>query len=261
VPGIVSEPSSPCAIGERPDAAQVLAMTGDEMRTHVSALVGFSEVLLSPSGADLRDPERFEHLKTIHECSIHLQALAVDVLDAARIETGRLQIHEQEVDAAELIEVAMKLCRETAETSGVSIMASVVDGIELRCDVNRIKQVVVKLISHALRHSPPGTAVQLDCDADTCGGLVIAVLSGHAEAALTTASVAPAMGAEQERPLSHRPGGRELALHVAQHVARLHGGDLFFSSNDGAAIVSRLVLPSHRVVWPSAATPQSSIAA
>lgn len=155
--------------------SQFLAVMSHELRTPLNAIVGFAELLGSPQSESLGDDSRAEHLRTILDSSRHLQSLISDILDASRIEKGTMTLAEQETDAAELVEVAVKMCRDAAERTDATVIARIVDGVELRCDITRIKQVLINLITNALKVSPAGGYVNVGFERLKSDGLAIYV--------------------------------------------------------------------------------------
>ena len=230
--------------------SQFLAVMSHELRTPLNAIVGFAEFLGSPQAEHLGPEARADHLRTIRESSKHLQNLINDILDAARIEKGTMKLVEQETDAAELVEVAVKMCREAAERTDTTLVARIVDGVEIRGDMTRIKQVLINLITNALKFSPAGGFVNVFFERRDGGGLVIAVrddgLGIRKEDLLRIFE--PYVQADEG--IARRFGGAGLGLAIAKRIATLHGGDIEIASEYGSGTTARLVLPGWRVSWP-----------
>lgn len=238
--------------------SQFLAVMSHELRTPLNAIVGFAELLGSAQGEYLSADARADHLKTIRDSSQHLQNLINNILDATRIENGSMKLVEQETDAAELVEVAVKMCREAAEQSDNTLVAHVVDGVELRGDMTRLKQVLINLITNALKFSPAGGFVNVTLERSTGGALVIAVRDegvGIREADLKRI-FEPYVQADEG--MARRYGGAGLGLAIAKRIATLHGGDVTISSRFGVGTTARLVIPASRVTWPEAAASRAA---
>ena len=231
--------------------SQFLAVMSHELRTPLNAIVGFAEFLGSPQAEHLGPEDRADHLRTIRESSKHLQNLINDILDAARIEKGTMKLVEQETDAAELVEVAVKMCREAAERSDTTLVARIVDGVEIRGDMTRIKQVLINLITNALKFSPAGSFVNVSFERRDDGGLAIAVrddgLGIRKEDLLRIFE--PYVQADEG--IARRFGGAGLGLAIAKRIATLHGGEIEIASEYGNGTTARLVLPAWRVSWPA----------
>jgi PAS domain S-box-containing protein len=241
-------------VAERANASktQFLAVMSHELRTPLNAIVGFADLLASPQSENLAPEARTDHLRTIVESSHHLQTLINDILDATRIEKGTLRLAEQEADAAELVEVAVKMCRDVAEKADVTIVAHVVDGVEFRGDITRIKQVLINLVTNAVKFSTAGGFVNISFERTAPGGLAIAVRDGGVGIRKEDIERIFEPFVQAESGAARRFGGIGLGLSIARKIAHLHGGNVTLESDFGVGTTARLVLPASRVVWQTA---------
>lgn len=218
----------------------LLNSMGQDVRDSLSTIIGYADHLLSPKGLEAGGGAWRQHVHTISESALQLQGLVDEVLELVRFDDGQQRILEQEGDAAEIAEIALKMCREGAEQRDVTVIASLLDGIELRCDVTRIKKALKHLAMHAIAAAAPGSSLQLVVEQEETGGLAFAI---HMT---PSGPVAP--------PVSHReplnPGG--LGVPIARQIALLHGGEITADHSDNSATVLRLHLPADRVRWPRA---------
>lgn len=228
--------------------SQFLAVMSHELKTPLNAIVGFAELLLSPQADYLAAAARTDHLRTILESSRHLQSLINDILDVTRIEKGSMAVAEQEADAAELVEVAVKMCRDLAERADTTIVANILEGVEIKGDITRLKQILINLITNAVKFSTPGGYVHVGFERHH-GGVAFTVRD-------TGLGMKPENIARMFEPFvqaddgsARRFGGMGLGLSIARKLATLHGGDVTLESNIGAGTTARLILPPERVVW------------
>ena len=241
--------------------SQFLAVMSHELRTPLNAIVGFAELLGSPQAEALGEDSRAEHLRTILDSSRHLQSLISDILDASRIEKGTMTLAEQETDAAELVEVAVKMCRDAAERTDATVIARIVDGVELRCDITRIKQVLINLITNALKFSPAGGYVNVGFERLKSDGLAIYVRDSGVGIARTDLERIFEPYVQADEGTARRFGGAGHGLAIARRIAMLHGGNVTIESEPGVGTTARLVLPSERVIWPEPEAAAASRAA
>ncbi|HRX36043.1 MAG TPA: ATP-binding protein [Aestuariivirga sp.] len=227
--------------------SRFLAAIATELRGPLNTVIGFTEHLRSASaiGEDPRDKRT--HLDTILHSGTELQQIVSVLSDAARLERRQMKLVEQEADAAEVTEVAVKMCREVSERSNVSLVATLIDNIELRCDVNRLKQALMTLIAAAVAWSPAGTTVDINVDLPTGGGLIV-------EVAAKGANIVLAHPDELFEPYNWRTaaplqsaGAAGLGLPIARQIAMLHAGDVTVEGAGGSGITFRLQLPASRV--------------
>jgi PAS domain S-box-containing protein len=237
---------------ERASAAktQFLAIMSHEIRTPINAIVGFAELLVSPQSDTLPNKSRVDYLRTILDSAGHLQSLINDLLDATRIEKGTIVLVDQDNDAAELVETAAKLCREQAEKAGVSIVGRVTDYIFVRGDLTRLRQIILNLLTNAIKFSPPGGTVYIDIDRGQSDELILSVRDSGIGIKAEDAERIFEPFVQADEGATRRFGGVGLGLSIARKVARLHGGDISLLSTPGAGTTARVVLPPSRIRWP-----------
>ena len=228
-----------------------LAVMSHELRTPLNSIVGFSEILASSGEASLQSDIRRDYAQTILESSRHLQTLITDILDATRIENNSISLVEQDIDAAELLEIAVKMCRDQAERADVTLVAKLVDGIEITADLTRAKQIILNLLVNAIKFSSPGSTIDIEFLRLKNDGLAISIRD-------TGVGIKPKDLArifepfvQAEESISRRFSGIGLGLSIARKIARLHGGDVILESRFGKGTTARFELPSFRVIWPT----------
>jgi signal transduction histidine kinase len=172
------------------------------------------------------------------------------LLDATRLERGTFRLNEQECDAAEIIEVAIKLCRDQAETSGVNIVARLTDNIVVKGDMARLKQIAINLMTNAIKFSNDGSVINVDMQRGDQGQLVLSIRDGGVGIAASDLQRVFDPFVQADGSYTRRVGGVGLGLSIARRIARLHDGDVMLESAVGAGTTARLILPRHRVVWP-----------
>ena len=240
--------------------SQFLAVISHELRTPLNAIVGFSELLSAPQSENISEATRNDHLQTILESSRHLQNLISDILDATRFEKGTMRLAEQDGDAAELLEVAVKMCRDLAESSNCTIIATLADGIEVRGDITRIKQVLINLITNAIKFSPAHGFVYAGLERWPGGELTFTIRDGGMGIAADDAVRIFEPFVQVDDGMGRRFGGMGLGLSIARKLARLHGGDVTLESVLGTGTTARLILPASRVTWPAPRTAATTAA-
>ena len=237
---------------ERANAAksQFLAVISHELRTPINAIVGFSEVLGTAQAENLPAARRHEYLNTILESAKHLQSLINDILDATRMERGTLEIDEQDNDAAELIEAALKICRDHATASGISLVGHVADNVLVKGDLTRLKQVVLNLLTNAIKFSPQGGVVHVSMDRGPHASLVISIRDAGIGISDADAERVFEPFVQGEGGSNRRFNGLGLGLAISRKIARLHGGEVTLKGHPGGGSEARLIIPAARLVWP-----------
>ena len=232
--------------------SQFLAVISHELRTPINAIVGFSEVLSAGQGENLPLTARREYLGTILENAKHLQGLINDVLEATRMEHGNIRLNEQTNDVAELVEVSVKIVRESATQRNISVIARVIEDVEVTGDIPRLKQVLLNILTNAIKFSPEGGIVQVDMKRDVRGNLLVSVRDAGIGISKEDAERVFEPFVQVENGSNRRFAGLGLGLAIARRVARLHGGELVLNGESGIGTEALLSLPAVRISWPRA---------
>jgi signal transduction histidine kinase len=225
--------------------ARLLLAVAQELRNPLTTIVGFADVLTAPAGALLSESERAGCMRFILDNGRSLSGFLARVADYARAESGSLKLIEQTVDAAEVAEAAVRLCRSEAESRDITIRAHLIDGIDLVCDARRVRQSLVDLVSLAMRHTGRAGTVGLAFAQHQAGGLAMLVTA-------PAATVSAADVAAFFDPDPQRDGLDAFSVPVAYRVALMHSGALTVETVPGKGMVIRFVIPAARVVWPGA---------
>lgn len=143
--------------------SQFVTALSHELRTPLQAITGFTENLQT---LDLSSDQRRIALERIGLASTHILAIVDDVLDLARVEAGAMPIDLADVDAHDVIAASLDLIQPLAERRTVTVTATGPGGA-LRADRRRLQQVILNLLSNAVRFSPPNTAVHVVSEAGT----------------------------------------------------------------------------------------------
>ncbi len=230
--------------------SQFLAVMSHELRTPLNSIVGFSEILSSRGEEALATEVRLDYAKTILNSSKHLQTLITDILDATRIENGTISFIEQDIDAAELVETAVKMCRDQAEKADVTLVAKLIDGIEVRADITRTKQIILNLLTNAIKFSLAGGVVNIELVRLRDSRLAVVIRDGGIGIRSEDIGRIFEPFVQAEDGMSRRFSGIGLGLSIARKIARLHGGDVTLESQFGVGTTARFELPASRVTWP-----------
>lgn len=228
-----------------------LAMMSHELRTPLNAIIGFSEIMAEEREGALGNPAYGHYARDILNSSRHLAALIGDVIEFARVEQAGLKLYDQPIDAVELLEVCVKMCRQDARCKNIAIaLLAEVSGVEVVGDVTRLRQVLVNLLSNAVKFTPPE-------------GHVEARLSRSAEGDLEFRITDTGIGMERHQlkrifepfvqgdaGIARRFGGIGLGLPIARKLARLHGGDVTIELKSGVGTVATFAVPASRVRPP-----------
>jgi two-component system cell cycle sensor histidine kinase PleC len=232
--------------------SQFLANMSHELRTPLNAIIGFSEVIQNGVFGPVGDPRYVEYIHDIHASGLHLLAVINDVLDMARFEAGRLDLHEDWLDLADLADGSLRIVQNRAERDGVRLVQAVPERLPaLRGDATKLRQVLVNLLSNAVKFTPGGGSVKLAADVDG-GELVLAVADTGIgiPADKLTEVMQPFRQADAGFDRKHEGAG--LGLPLSKALVELHGGSLTLSSTLGAGTTVTIRLPAARLAMDAA---------
>ena len=222
---------------------QFLANMSHELRTPLNAVIGFSEILNRELFGAIGEVRYREYARLIHESGEHLLNVVNDILDMSKIEAGKFKIVKEPFDVAPLLKSCCDLMRHTAEQRSLSLIMDVAPGIpELPADKRACKQMLINLISNAIKFTDPGGWVRVSARrvGETVEFSVADNGIGIAEADL------PRLGnpfVQANNSYDRSYDGAGLGLSVVKGLARLHGGRLELKSSLGEGTSATIVLP------------------
>ncbi len=224
-----------------------LANTSHEMRTPLTAVLGFSDLLREELAGD-PDPERCgEMVDTIRRNGRHLLAVINDVLDLSRVESGRLELESGSVRVRDLVTELGDIIRPRVEQKGLELEISIdADTPPLvAADPTRLRQVLLNLLDNAVRFTDEG-AVELAVEPRQ-----VASLPGVGFSVIDTGiGMTPAQMQRVFEPFTQADpsttrtrGGTGLGLSIAKRIVDLMGGAIDASSEPGTGSRFQVTLP------------------
>lgn len=139
--------------------SEFLSRMSHELRTPMNAILGFSQLL----EMEKLDELHLKYIKEIKNAGVHLLALIDDVLDLAKIESGRIDLKLEAVALAPLLEECLALTKLQAARQAIVMTHSDCTGTVLHADRIRLKQVLINLLSNAIKFNRNGGKVHIDC--------------------------------------------------------------------------------------------------
>jgi signal transduction histidine kinase/putative methionine-R-sulfoxide reductase with GAF domain len=224
---------------------EFLASMSHELRTPLNAVIGFSEVLLERMFGDVNEKQE-EYLNDILVSGRHLLSLINDILDLTKIEAGRMELDLEDFDVSVAIDNALVLVRERATRKELSLDWTTGAKLgTLRGDQRKFKQILLNLLSNALKFTPEGGRIELRG----------ARRDEHVEISVTDTGVGIA-NEDQEAVFEEfrqvgdavqRREGTGLGLALSRKFVELHGGRMWLASELGKGSTFTFTLPIHHV--------------
>jgi signal transduction histidine kinase len=228
--------------------SQFLAAMSHELRTPLNAIIGFSEVQVSQMFGPIGDARYLEYARDIHRSGSHLLALINDVLDFSKLDAYGLDIQEEPVDLGEHLAEAVHLMRGQSETSQVALRLEADDGMPiLYADPRRLRQIVLNLLSNALKFTPKGGEVVVAATW-TSTGYEVAVRDTGIGIEPTDIASALEPFRQVDNSLSRSFEGTGLGLPLAKRLVERHEGTLSLESAPGVGTTVTVWLPAARAI-------------
>jgi signal transduction histidine kinase len=220
-----------------------------ELRTPLNAIIGFSEIMQSQTLGPVGNPRYLEYLGDIMESSHHLLGVINDILDVAKAETGRLELIEESVDIASELRLTDRLFAEQVAEAGVALVIDVPDVLpRLLADRRKIRQILLNLISNAIKFTPPGGEVTVSAALEREGGMTLVIADTGIGIARDDIARALTPFGQVESSLARRYEGAGLGLPLTRALAQRHGGTMVLESEPGKGTRVYVRLPRERVI-------------
>ena len=231
--------------------SEFLAKMSHELRTPLNAIIGFSQVIGSEMLGPVGLSRYAEYGGDIERSGQHLLQIISEILDLAKIETGKFVLQEAEFDLVPLVRDTIGLVRPLADARGVPIrFVTGAAAIRLYADPLRVKQILLNLLSNAVKFTGEGGRIEVTLDHERGSGVRLRVSD--------TGVGIPAADLERVlRPFEqvgnamlNYGGGTGLGLPLARELVMLHGGALTLSSEVGRGTVVTVAFPEARLARP-----------
>jgi two-component system, cell cycle sensor histidine kinase PleC len=220
-----------------------LANMSHEIRTPLNAVIGFSQII--EQGMFGPQPARYrEYATLIRRSGEHLLTIINDILDIAKLQSGKTELRLESSALAPIIDEAVRLVAPRAETAGLTLVQDIAPGLPaVRVDLTRIRQVLLNLLSNAIKFTPAGGTVTVTARAWE-GAVEIAVSDtgiGMSEADIPKA-LEPFGQISNAMTRAHE--GTGLGLPLSKSLVELHGGQFSIVSTPGAGTTVTVTLPA-----------------
>ncbi len=220
-----------------------LANMSHELRTPLNAILGFSEMMAHEMLGPLGQIKYREFAKGIHRSGAMLLQHINDVLDMAKIEAGRRELHPEWFSFAEAANDAMLVIRQRAEDSGVAMHVDVPHTLPpIHADRRAVGQVLVNLLTNAVKFTPRGGGVTLSVDwNDRCFTVTVQDTGVGIEPEQLDRLGTPFYQVQPSMTRSHEGTGLGLAL--TKSLVAMHGGEFKIASAPGKGTTVTVILP------------------
>jgi signal transduction histidine kinase/ActR/RegA family two-component response regulator len=223
---------------------EFLAAMSHELRTPLTTVLGIAETLEDGLLGPVND-QQVRAVKTIQESGFHLLDLINDILDVAKVESGKMQLVWDRVPMQQLCDASLRLVRQAAQRKGIEMSCTLDPQVRLmRGDSRRLKQLLVNLLSNAVKFTPEGGKIGLQIQGQQAENKVLITVwdtgIGIKENDFQRL-FQPFV--QLDSGLARESTGTGLGLVLVAQMARMHGGSVNVSSDPGNGSRFTIILP------------------
>jgi signal transduction histidine kinase len=219
-----------------------------ELLTPLNAILGFSEVLENGIAGPLQSRQA-EYVGLIRQSGQHLLHVINEILDLARIDAGKLELHEEVVDQRRLIESCIAIVKDRAATSLLRLSVEIEEDLpRVMADRTRLTEILLNLLSNAIKFTELGGSVVVTARCAQDGGAQFVVRDTGTGMTAAEIEIALELFGQVDAGLARRHEGTGLGLPLARKLAELHGGLLIVESEKGRGTTVTVTLPRTRIV-------------
>ncbi|OUC12961.1 MAG: hypothetical protein B0A82_19630 [Alkalinema sp. CACIAM 70d] len=225
---------------------EFLANMSHELRTPLNAILGMSEALQEQIFGTLSD-RQLRSLKTIENSGQHLLALINDILDVAKIESGQITLEHQPTNIRLLCQSSLTFIKQQAFKKNIQVNLQLPDQLpQLWVDERRIRQVLINLLTNAVKFTPDNGQITLMVNAPIDANTIQISITD------TGIGIAPEHQCKLFQPfiqidsaLNRQYSGTGLGLALVKQIVELHGGEVRLTSEVGIGSCFTIELPCH----------------
>ncbi len=228
--------------------SEFLANMSHELRTPLNGIIGFSELIENQSWGPVGAAQYLDYAKDIKQSGQHLLALINDILDLSKVESGKEEIHDQRIDIEQIANSTVMLARQRAVKANVTLDLDLGQDLPaLRADERRLKQILLNLLTNAIKFTDAGGRVTLSAWCSLKSGYVFQIIDTGIGIAPEDIPKALAQFGQVDSDRNRNYEGTGIGLPITKALAELHGGSLDLQSEVGVGTTVTVRFPAARI--------------
>jgi signal transduction histidine kinase len=237
-----------------------LATMSHELRTPLNAIIGFSEMMLREVLGSLGNEQYRSYVGDIHASGTHLLQIINDILDLSKAESGKIDLSDDVFDLRDILRSVNQLTAVRLQESGLEQAIDLADDLPpLRGDERKTKQVLLNLITNAMKFTPGGGRITVTGRFDPEDGVAVTVADTGIGIPESDLERVLKPFEQVDSSLSRQHQGTGLGLPLVKAIMEMHGGRLRLHSTLGAGTAVTVVFPPERAILdPLCVLPRSA---
>jgi len=223
--------------------SEFLANMSHELRTPLNAINGFSEIMAAEMFGPVGDPRYKGYANDILRSGQHLLSLINDILDMAKIEAGKMSVHYEKISLKEICTEAARLMRGKADEAGLTLIVDVPDLPDIDADHRGMRQVLLNLISNAVKFTPEGGSITVAAAAFGSDRQKVSVTDTGIGIAADDLGRLARPFEQVEGQHSKTAQGTGLGLALTKALIEIHQGEMVITSEPGQGTTVSFHIP------------------
>ena len=226
------------AAREHAHRMETLSGVSHDLKNPLGVIQSLATLLLEGDAGQLND-KQMDLVRRIHASTRHVITFALNIIDAARIDAGRLVLHRSLVNVSDLVEDALLLARSACDLKGLTLQSWVEQDMPLaNIDLGQMERVISNVVGNAIKFTPAG------------GQVALSVRRSAEQIILSVQDTGPGIAAkdlptifEQYLRPNNRSDGSGLGLFIVKAIVEAHGGSVTINSTVGLGTTITVQLP------------------
>lgn len=229
--------------------SEFLSNMTHELRTPLNAIIGFSDIIMSQTFGPVGNERYRNYAEDINSSGSHLLELINEILDYAKLESGRDSLFEEDFAIGEVVETVSRMFVNNAEQADVKLSILVPDDLpDIHADKRKLRQILINLLSNAIKFTKREGQVTLTIWHRPESGFVFQVIDTGIGIALGDIPKALGVFGQVDNAFSRSREGTGLGLPLTKALCEMHGGSLDLQSQVNVGTTVTIRFPPERVV-------------
>jgi len=229
--------------------SQFLANMSHELRTPLNAIIGFSEMIAGEMFGPVGAPRYADYARNILASGRHLLDVINDILDLSKIDAGKFELLEEQIEVGRTIQAALLLVGGRVSEKRLRVGVEAAECLPgLRGDERALKQILINLLSNAIKFTPAGGDIAVRVWLTSGGSIRLAVADTGIGMRAQDIPRALEPFQQVDSGLDRRHEGTGLGLPLCKRLADLHGAELLLSSDPGVGTCVTIAFPPERTL-------------
>ncbi len=228
---------------------ELLANMSHELRTPLNAIIGFSDAMLKEVFGPLANDKYLDYANDMNNSGTHLLELVNDILDVSAIESGKLRLHEEELDITAVLDASIRLIAHRAGEEKIRLKANYDGNLpKLFADERRIKQIALNLLSNSAKFTEEGGEISVSASMDANGMMEVVFADTGIGMDENEVALALTKFGQVDGSLARKYEGTGLGLPLTQNLVKAHEATFSIESQKGTGTTISIKFPKERVI-------------